>query len=50
MEFDKLRECVVEKGLEKWDSEIKKDSDTGKLDFLVKEAQEAKLHGKLKDL
>jgi hypothetical protein len=33
-----------------WDSQIEADSASGKLDFLVREAREAKAKGKLKDL
>lgn len=41
-----------EKAIEmlQWDNEIKADSDAGKLDFMVKEAGDAKKYGKLKDL
>jgi hypothetical protein len=34
MEFEKLREWFAEKDWKKWDSEIKSDSEAGKLDFL----------------
>jgi hypothetical protein len=33
-----------------WDNEIAADSESGKLDFLVREAFDAKAKGKLKDL
>ncbi len=50
MEFEKLREWFAEKDWKKWDREIENDSENGKLEFLVKEARDAKMHGKLKDL
>jgi hypothetical protein len=40
----------LEKDWEKWDRQIEEDSKAGKLDFLVKEALEAKKRGHLKDL
>lgn len=33
-----------------WDNQIEADSKSGKLDFLVREAQDAKAKGKLKNL
>jgi hypothetical protein len=35
---------------EKWDREIEEDSRTGKLDFLLREARDAKSKGTLKEL
>jgi hypothetical protein len=35
---------------EQWDKEIEKDSEEGKLDFLIKEAIDAKLKGYSKSL
>ncbi|HNR66064.1 MAG TPA: hypothetical protein PKJ95_07230 [Atribacterota bacterium] len=35
---------------DKWDKEIEKDSEEGKLDFLIKEAIDAKLKGYSKSL
>lgn len=49
-EFVKLRKWIAEKDWEKWDEEIKRDSDEGKLDFLIKEVKEEKEKGELKDL
>lgn len=49
-EFVKLRKWIAERDWQKWDEEIKKDSDAGKLDFLIKEAKDEKEKGKLKDL
>ncbi|MGH8589729.1 MAG: hypothetical protein ACREXX_10490 [Gammaproteobacteria bacterium] len=49
-EYGRLREWFVEKDWEQWDREIQVDSQSGKLDFLVKEALEEKSEGRLKDL
>lgn len=49
-EFTQLRQWFMEKEWQKWDEEIKRDSDRGKLDFLIKEAYEEKAQGKLKAL
>lgn len=49
-EFVQLREWFSEKDWEKWDRQIEKDSESGKLDFLIEEAFEEKRTGKLKDL
>jgi len=45
-----LRQWFSEKDWQKWDSQIASDSDSGKLDFLMKEALEAKATDKLKEL
>jgi len=49
-EFARLRDWIAEKDWEKWDREIEEDSASGRLDFLVEEAREAKRKGKLGDL
>jgi hypothetical protein len=41
---------LSEKEWERWDKEIEADSQAGRLDFLVREAQEEKAKGNLKDL
>jgi hypothetical protein len=41
---------LSEKDWERWDAELADDARTGKLDFLIREAREAKATGKLKDL
>jgi hypothetical protein len=41
---------LSEKDWESWDKEIDADSQSGKLDFLLREAQEEKAKGNLKDL
>ena len=49
-EFSELVRWLSEKDWERWDKEIEADSEAGKLDFLVREAWDAKRKGKLKDL
>lgn len=36
--ISELRQWIVEKGWEKWDEQIVRDSESGKLDFLIDEA------------
>jgi hypothetical protein len=49
-EFTELVRWLSEKNRERWDKEIEADSEAGKLDFLVREALDAKAKGTLKDL
>ncbi len=49
-EFDQLRQWFMEKDWEHWDRQIERDSEAGKLDFLIEEARQAKAAGELKDL
>ena len=49
-EYVSLRRWFTEKDWEKWDKQIVEDSESGKLDFLIKEALEEKEKGKLKEL
>ena len=49
-EYVRLREWFSERDWEKWDKQIEVDSESGKLDFLVKEAHNEKAKGKLKEL
>ncbi len=49
-EYVHLRQWFSEKDWQKWDKQIEKDSQAGRLDFLIKEALEAKDKGKLKEL
>ena len=49
-EYRKFRRWFLERDWEKWDKEIEEDAEGGKLDFLVKEALEAKNGGRLRDL
>lgn len=49
-EYTQLRKWFSEKDWQKWDRQLENDSGTGKLDFLFKEALEAKKAGNLKSL
>ncbi len=49
-DFAHLRDWFFERDWEQWDKQIEKDSESGKLDFLVREALEEKKYGKLKEL
>jgi hypothetical protein len=49
-EFAEIFRWLSEKDWERWDKEIEDDSQSGRLDFLVREAREDKAKGNLKDL
>lgn len=49
-EFAELSRWLSEKDWERWDKEIESDSELGRLDFLVREAQREKAKGTLKGL
>jgi hypothetical protein len=49
-EYVRLRKWFSEKDWEKWDRQIEADSESGKLDFLIREAFDEKAKGKLKEL
>jgi len=49
-EFTELVRWLSENEWERWDKEIAADSEAGELDFLVREALDAKAKGTLKDL
>jgi hypothetical protein len=49
-DYSQFRRWVLERDWEKWDRQIEADSTSGKLDFLVKEAHDAKAKRTLKDL
>lgn len=49
-EYNRFRRWFLERDWEKWDRQIEEDSDTGQLDFLLREAVEAKNRNKLRDL
>ena len=49
-DFVQLREWLWEKDWQKWDRQIEMDSESGKLDFLIREAFDEKKKGKLKEL
>jgi len=49
-EYIQLRQWFSEKDWQKWDQQIVVDSETKKLDFLLKEVVEAKSKNKLREL
>ncbi len=49
-DFARLREWFYERDWEGWDKEIESDSQSGTLDFLLKDALFEKENGKLKEL
>jgi hypothetical protein len=49
-EYVQLRQWFSERYWKKWDQEIERDSKSGKLDFLIREAFAQRRQGKLKDL
>ena len=49
-EYRRFRRWFLEKDRERWDRQIAEDSRTGKLDFLIKEALDAKKENRLRDL
>ena len=49
-EYREFRRWFLEQDWKQWDRQIEEDSEIGKLDFLVREALEAKKSGRLKDL
>jgi len=49
-EYRQFRRWFLERDWERWDRQIIEDARAGKLDFLVKEALDAKKENKLRDL
>jgi hypothetical protein len=49
-EYGRLRKWFSDRDWQKWDREIEEDSESGKLDFLIKEAIAEKSKGHLKEL
>ena len=49
-EYSQFRRWFLDRDWEKWDREIEADAESGKLDFLLREAVEAKKNNQLKDL
>jgi hypothetical protein len=49
-EYARLRRWFSERDWEKWDRQIEEDSESGKLEFLIKEAFDEKAKGRLKEL
>ena len=49
-EYRQFRDWFLERDWAQWDKQIQADSESGKLDFLVKEAMGEKNRGDLRDL
>lgn len=49
-EYVRLRQWFLERDWEQWDKQIEANSESGKLDFLIKEAFDEKARGHLKEL
>jgi hypothetical protein len=49
-EYRQFRHWFLERDWAQWDKQIQADSESGKLDFLVKEAMEEKGRGELRNL
>ncbi len=49
-EYSQFRRWFLESDWEKWNRQIEAESTSGKLNFLIKEAQDAKAKRTLKDL
>ena len=49
-EYARLREWFAERDWEKWGKQIEADSESKKLNFLIKEARDEKEKGKLKEI
>ena len=49
-DYSQFRRWFLERDWEKWDREIEADATSGKLDFLLEEAAQAKRDNQLKDL
>jgi len=49
-EYSRFRRSFLDQDWEKWDQEIEEDAQSGRLDFLVREAAEARNSRKLRDL
>jgi hypothetical protein len=48
--YRQFRQWFLERDWAQWDKEIQADSDSGKLDFLMKEAMEEKSRGDLRNM
>jgi hypothetical protein len=49
-EYQQFRRWFIERDWAQWDREIEEDSASGKLDFLLREAEDAQAAGTLRDL
>jgi hypothetical protein len=47
-EYVRLREWFLERDWTEWDKQIERDSDAGKLDFLIEDAMQEKAIGRFK--
>ena len=48
-EFSRIAQSVYALDQERWDEEFDRDASSGKLDFLIAEAQEDRKRGRLRD-
>lgn len=49
-EYREFRQWFLERDWAQWDQQIEEDARAGRLDFLIREALEAKQQGKLQEL
>ena len=49
-EYARLRQWFAERDWEQWEKEIEQDAASGKLDFLIEEAETEKAQGHLREL
>jgi len=49
-EYSEFRRWFLDRDWDRWDAEIEEDARAGRLDFLVREAAEAKKNNRLRDL
>jgi hypothetical protein len=49
-EYTQLRNWIIERDWAEWDKQIEADAASGRLDFLLEEAQEEKRQGRLRPL
>jgi hypothetical protein len=49
-EYKQFRTWFLERDWAEWDKQIEADSNSGKLDFLIDEAKQEKMQGKLRQL
>lgn len=49
-QYRQFRDWFLERDWEQWDKQIKADSESGNLDFLIEEAMDEKDSGKMREL
>jgi hypothetical protein len=49
-EYASLRQWFLERDWDRWDRQLEKDAESGKLDFLLEEARTEKDQGQLREL